>query len=176
MQTSVLQVPALSVVTDSSQPYGCSPPTFSVHGILQARILEWVAIPFSRGSSWPRDWTWVSWIAGGLFTIWATREAPSQCLLVFDVCCACVLREEHQIKLSNPLRSEFRKAEWGRVRQGTRVSCKVAPEQPLLTQQWALEVKCFSESSWVGWGGHHTLTSSVTGCGASITMHPWERA
>ena len=45
----------------------------SVHGILQARILEWVAIPFSRGSSWPRDWTRVSCIAGRFFTSWATR-------------------------------------------------------------------------------------------------------
>ena len=54
----------------------CSPPGSSVHGILQARILEWVAIPFSRGSSQPRDWTWVSCIAGGFFTVWATREAP----------------------------------------------------------------------------------------------------
>ena len=53
----------------------CSLPETSVHGILQARILEWVAIPFSRGSSWPRDWTQVSSIAGGFFTIWATREA-----------------------------------------------------------------------------------------------------
>ena len=44
------------------------------HG-LAARILEWVAIPFSRGSSWPRDWTLVSCIAGRFFTIWATREA-----------------------------------------------------------------------------------------------------
>ena len=45
-------------------------------GILQARILEWVAIPFFRGSSQPRDWTRVSGIAGRFFTIWATREAP----------------------------------------------------------------------------------------------------
>ena len=53
----------------------CSPPTSSVHGILQARILEWVAISFSRGSSWPRDLTRVSCTTGRLFTIWATREA-----------------------------------------------------------------------------------------------------
>ena len=46
-----------------------------LHGILQARILEWVAFPFSRGSSQPRDWTQVSRIAGRLFTSWATREA-----------------------------------------------------------------------------------------------------
>ena len=39
------------------------------------RILEWEAYPFSRGSSWPRDWTWVSCIAGRFFTIWATGEA-----------------------------------------------------------------------------------------------------
>ena len=43
-------------------------------GILQARILEWVAMPSSRGSSHPRDWTQVSHIAGGFFTIWATRK------------------------------------------------------------------------------------------------------
>ena len=46
-----------------------------VHGILQARILQWVALPFSRGSSQPRDWTQVSHIAGRFFTSWATREA-----------------------------------------------------------------------------------------------------
>ena len=45
----------------------CSLPGSSVHGILQARILKWVAIPFSRGTSWPRDWTQVSCIAGRFF-------------------------------------------------------------------------------------------------------------
>ena len=51
-------------------------PGSSLHGILQARILEWVAISFSRGSSQPRDRTWVSHIAGRRFNLWATREAP----------------------------------------------------------------------------------------------------
>ena len=58
----------------------CSLPGFSVHGILQARILEWVAIPFSRGYSSHRDWTRVFCIAGRLLTIWATKslsKAPS---------------------------------------------------------------------------------------------------
>ena len=50
------------------------PPGSSVHGILQARILEWAAIPFSRGSSWPRDQTQVSRIAGGFFTVWAVES------------------------------------------------------------------------------------------------------
>ena len=54
----------------------CDPMNYTVHGILQARILEWVAFPFSRGSSQPRDWTQVSRIAGGFFTSWTTKKAP----------------------------------------------------------------------------------------------------
>ena len=49
-------------------PMGCSPPGSSVHGISQARILGWVAISFSRGSSWPKDGTLVPYLAGRLFT------------------------------------------------------------------------------------------------------------
>ena len=48
---------------------------YTVHGIFQARILEWVAVPFSKGSSQPRDQSQVSHIAGGFFTSWATGEA-----------------------------------------------------------------------------------------------------
>ena len=55
-------------------PTDYSPPGSSVLGILQARILEWVAIPFSRGSSWARDQTQVSCIAGRFFSIWAIIE------------------------------------------------------------------------------------------------------
>ena len=55
-------------------PMDCSPPGSSIHGIFQARILEWVAISFSRRSSRPRDWTPVSHIIGRRFTVWATRE------------------------------------------------------------------------------------------------------
>ena len=54
-------------------PIDCSLPGSSVLGILQARIPVWVAIPFSRKSSWPRVWTQVSCIAGTFFTVWATR-------------------------------------------------------------------------------------------------------
>jgi len=56
-------------------PTLCDPMDYTVHGILQARILEWIASPFSRGSSQPRDLTQVSHIAGGFLTSWATREA-----------------------------------------------------------------------------------------------------
>ena len=54
-------------------PMDCSPPGSFIHGILQARILEWVAISFSRGSSQPRDQTQVFCIAGRRFNLWATR-------------------------------------------------------------------------------------------------------
>ena len=65
-----MKVKVPSVVSDALWPHNCTD-----HGILQARILEWVAIPFSRGSSQLRGWTQVSHIAGGFFTSWATREA-----------------------------------------------------------------------------------------------------
>ena len=67
-----------SVASDSVDPMDCSPPGSSVHGILQARILEWVALSPSRGSSQPRDQTRVSCIAVGFFTSWATRKIPSK--------------------------------------------------------------------------------------------------
>ena len=56
-------------------PMDCSLSGFSVHGIFQARVLEWIAISFSRGSSGPRNRTQVSHIAGRCFIVWATREA-----------------------------------------------------------------------------------------------------
>ena len=52
----------------------CHPMDYTVRGILQARILDWVAFPIHRGSSQPRDWRQVSHTAGGFFTSWATRE------------------------------------------------------------------------------------------------------
>ena len=58
-----------------SCPTLCNPMNYTVHGILQAKILEWVAFPFSRGSSQPRDQSQVSRTAGRFFTSWATREA-----------------------------------------------------------------------------------------------------
>ena len=57
-----------SVMSDSCNPMDCSPPGSSVYGILQARILEWVAISFSTASSWPRNWIQVCCVAGRFFT------------------------------------------------------------------------------------------------------------
>ena len=56
------------------EPMDCSLPGSSVRGTFQARILEWVAILFSRGSSWPRNWNWVSCIGGRFFITWATGK------------------------------------------------------------------------------------------------------
>ena len=62
-------------------PTLCNPMDYTGHEILEARILDWVAIPFSRGFSPPRDWTQVSHIAGRFFTSWATSEA--QCWILY---------------------------------------------------------------------------------------------
>ena len=66
MCVCVLVAQSCSTLCD---PTDCGPPGFSVYGILQARMLEWIAIPFSRGTSQPRDQTLVSCIAGRFFTI-----------------------------------------------------------------------------------------------------------
>ena len=71
-------------------PMDCSLPGSSTHGIFQARILEWVANSFSRGTSQPRDWTLVSSTTGRLFIVWATRE---------------VLRNTNQVSLVHILKN-----------------------------------------------------------------------
>ena len=79
-------------------PMDCSLPGFSIHGILQARVLEWVANLVSRESSQPRDCTQVSHIESGFFTVWATREADW--LELFFVCLRVLWKK---IKLTRPL-------------------------------------------------------------------------
>ena len=66
-------------------PTDYSLPGSSIRGIFQARILEWVAISFSRGSSQPRDWTPVSCIAGRLLTLWATRDISKYIFICFKL-------------------------------------------------------------------------------------------
>ena len=75
----VIRLMKVKVLVTQSSPTLSSlmdwgPPGFSVCGILKASILEWVAIPFSRGCSWPRDWTPVSCITGRFFTSWTTHS------------------------------------------------------------------------------------------------------
>ena len=79
----IMKVKLLSCVR-LCNPVDCSPPGSSIHGILQARILEWVAISSSRGSSQPRDPTQVSRNAGRCFNLWATREVSAACILKLE--------------------------------------------------------------------------------------------
>ena len=85
-------------------PMDCSLAGSSVHGILQARILEWVVIPFSRRSSWPRDWTCISCIARTLLTLWATREALQSSLLLssFSRVRPCATHRQQPTRLPHP--------------------------------------------------------------------------
>jgi len=69
-----LEIRVVKMNVTQSCPTLWDPMDYTVHGILQARILEWVGFSFSRGSSQPRDKTQVSHIAGGFFTSWTTRE------------------------------------------------------------------------------------------------------
>ena len=92
------KVKSLSRVQLFATPWTvCSPPDSSVHGILQARILEWVAISFSRGSSQLRDRTQVSRIVGGFFTRRTTREAQE-----YEVGSLCLLHRIFPTQGSNP--------------------------------------------------------------------------
>ena len=86
-----LKVKSLLRVRLFVDPMDCSLPGSSLHGILQARVLVWVAISFSRGSSQLRDWTRVSHIPGKRFNLWTTKEAD---------------------QMLNTLPSEFRKRKW----------------------------------------------------------------
>ena len=70
----------LSHIQLFATPWPCGSPSSSIHGSLQARILEWVANSFCSASSPPSDWTWVSCIASRLFTIWVIRKAPKTAL------------------------------------------------------------------------------------------------
>ena len=82
-------------------PWIVAQPGSSVQGILQTRILKWVALSFPRGSSPPRAWTWVSHIAGRLFNNWATREAcPTSGASQFS----CTLQEWGAGFPANPIR------------------------------------------------------------------------
>ena len=69
--------PKVKVKVAQSCPTLCDPMDYTVHEILQATLLEWVAFPFSRGSSQPTDWTQVSLIAGGFFTSWTTGKSKN---------------------------------------------------------------------------------------------------
>ena len=84
-------------------PMNCSPPGSSVHGIFLARILEWVAISSSRGSSQPRDWTCISYVScRGILYCWATRSGYSWSRMVIIIFVAVVQSLSHVQLFVNP--------------------------------------------------------------------------
>ena len=97
------EVGASASVGSDCDSVDCNKPGSSVHGILQARILEWATFPFSRGSSWPRDPTWVSSIAGRFFTVWATREAQYEVTLKTNLSKGVKNNNIEEIKLDHQI-------------------------------------------------------------------------
>ena len=113
-------------------PMDCSPPGSSVHGILQARILEWIAIPFSRGSSGPRDQILVSCIAGRFFTIWAIGKFQ----LVYQSFSRCLWSSYYVLRAA--------------VRAGTTTENKASPVYAY--REYTFQPRCLGaqrNSSWV---------------------------
>ena len=82
----------------------CNLPGSSIHGIFQARVLEWVAISSSRGSSQPRDWTQVSCIGGRHFAVWATRDVQ-----IFEMSAAAVAANTYKTGMGRSAHGEINK-------------------------------------------------------------------
>ena len=79
---------------------GCCPPGSSVHGIFQTRILEWLALPYSRGSFWPKDLTLITCITGGFFTHWAIGKPIYMFVCIYVCVCVCVcVKEKVKVKV-----------------------------------------------------------------------------
>ena len=120
---SLQSCPTLCGPTDYSLPGS------SVHRILQARILEWVAILFSRGSSRPRDWTQVSCIAGRFFTIRAMSEAPKQPWALAKFFCS-----EQSIKTGVP--EQLTCSEFYQQLHRPSAKCSIITPHPVITTLW----------------------------------------
>ena len=86
--------------TTLHDPMDCRLSGSFVHGIFQARLLEWIAISFSRGSSRPRNRTRVSRIAGRRFTIWATREAQTYMYIINYRSTNLALKNKNRVHLT----------------------------------------------------------------------------
>ena len=99
-QTLTVKVKVVQSCLTLCNPMDCNLPGSSVHGILQVRTLERVVIPFSRGSSWSRNWTGISCIARGFFTSWATGKPRTDwCYAkLWDIRCVSGLQQ----RLANP--------------------------------------------------------------------------
>ena len=131
-------------------PMDCSPPGSSLHGILQARVLEWVAIAFSKGSSRPREGTQGSRVAGGCFTLCTTREAPLR-LSIWQICQFLT----YQVKIQNSSCTKMTKLTpfflWGGGRRlgGMKVKAKKTPAWFQGTLNLVIRIFTAISESWV---------------------------
>ena len=173
----------------SCNPMGCRLPGSSVHRILQARILEWVAVPFSRGSSWPRNQTGISSIVDGFFTIWATREAGDKnnalygfiLFICFDL--KILKNSEEQcitVLLINSLSLSFKHTHVLGCHAGLASAnllpwpvtpYKALPVEGSRETLYFPSVLCLSDSSW-GFFTHTAQPVSVAAVGASFPSAP----
>ena len=136
----------------------CNPMDYTVHGILQARILEWVAFPSSRGSSKPRDRTQVSCIAGRLFTSWTTRETRADGPGLWQGWneikpgrAGHTLGTLEGLMSLNQLRSEWETSH-------------------LWASDKTLSLKKKKKIIWLFWVGSYSMGSIVAGCGLSCFL------
>ena len=134
----------------------CSLSGSSVHGIFQTRVLEWIAIAFSRGSSWPRDRTRVSRIAGRHFTVWATREAPNYRTIALISHASKVMLKILQARLQQYVNRElpvvqagFRKAEEPEIKLPTSAGSKKKEESSRKTSISALLIMPKPLTVWI---------------------------
>ena len=127
-------------------PTLCNPMDYTVYEILQARILEWVAYPFSRGSSQPRDQTQVSCIAGGFFTSCATGEFQEYSWN--GVGSLSLLQQIFLIQESNPGLLHCRRILYQLSHQGSQEDIKMLINTWKKAQHCSLLEKCKSKLQW----------------------------
>ena len=134
-------------------PVDCNPPSSSVPGILQARVLEWVAISFSKESSRPRDQTQVSCTAGGFFRNWAPREAPADipARLTFPFCMHWPLQCPKGLPWLGPFPGCLR---WGEPGKELLLLLSPVQAEELTLAEQALEV-----SGGLGWAPYSPLAT-----------------
>ena len=138
----------------------CSPPGSSVHGISWERILEWVGIPFSGGSSWPRDQTHVSHNGGGVFTTRVTREA--------------LIRHRVKLIIVSDIWGLTRKIE-SRIMKGAIVwtGSTEEGEQPrkVFNEHGLVSSPKLLPGRWQRWAGSLSCLSSGPSCHSLISLH-----
>ena len=146
-------------------PMDCSLWGSSIHGIFQARVLECVAISFSRGSSQPREWTWVSCIAGRHFTIWATKDIVSSRQICKD------REKEIKPRPNQGARGSLDTARWVRFLGGEQGRGQWTGEQKISSISGCAAAMCSLTESF-GLCGHQFLYSSQKGLTLVILKAP----